>query len=202
VTSLALDLRRERSRRGLSQERMAAWLGVSVRQYQRWEGGWSAPRGHERERLRALLADSPAGDTALVAELTRLQDELEQARTELAGLRALLRLARIGAAEVGLAQLEQLRAHGGDLVAQRRRRVAGGRRLDDDVEAGAERSRPQAVQPAVGLLAEERDLAPLAHRQPRRARANGASGNAQSTRPRKSRAAGSSSGLTARSRPS
>jgi transcriptional regulator with XRE-family HTH domain len=91
MTSLALELRAERTRRRCSQERMAVAVGVSVRQYQRWEGGLSRPRRRERERLRALLEGPPAG---FADELTQLQREVELLRAEVADLRVRLRVAR------------------------------------------------------------------------------------------------------------
>lgn len=94
MTGLAFELRAERARRGLSQERMASALCVSLRQYQRWEGGGSAPRGHEREWLLASLGGPAAGDPGVAAELTALQREIQELRGDLAQVRARLQLLR------------------------------------------------------------------------------------------------------------
>lgn len=77
---------------------MAAALGVSLRQYQRWEGGGSAPRRHERERLLASLGRSAAGDPGVAAELTALQREIQELRGELAQVRTWLQVLRAGQA--------------------------------------------------------------------------------------------------------
>jgi hypothetical protein len=68
---------------------MAAWLGVSVRQYQRWEVGGSTPRGRECDRVRGALANRSA-DANIAAELTALHDEVQALRAEVASVRARL----------------------------------------------------------------------------------------------------------------
>jgi transcriptional regulator with XRE-family HTH domain len=88
--SVAETLAQERRARGLSQPQMASLLGVSLRQYQRWEHGLSAPRERQLERIGAVLAaqerDVARDVAALRAELGHLRAQIAEARRELASL--------------------------------------------------------------------------------------------------------------------
>lgn len=72
------------------QPRMADLLGVSLRQYQRWERGDSQPSVHAIERIRrALDAEHGREDTASIeAQVVALQAEIQALRAELAALRS------------------------------------------------------------------------------------------------------------------
>ena len=82
-----LDARR---RLELAQPRMAALLGVSLRQYQRWEAGTSTPREREWRRIiEKLQLDVSAHGS--FDTLTQLEHELAALRLQVDGLRAELR---------------------------------------------------------------------------------------------------------------
>ena len=68
------------------QPRMAELLGVSLRQYQRWERGVSMPRARDAARIRATLA-RPAHEPTLRAELAELRSQVDALRAELDLLR-------------------------------------------------------------------------------------------------------------------
>jgi transcriptional regulator with XRE-family HTH domain len=95
-TSLADLLREGRKRlgggdpRGLPQPRMADLLGVSLRQYQRWERGSSRPSARGLERIaRTLDAERQDDGTVLLAkQVESLQAELRALRSELDAIRA------------------------------------------------------------------------------------------------------------------
>jgi len=72
------------------QPRMAELLGVSLRQYQRWERGDSQPSLRAVERIRRTLAEEQGrDDTASIArQVESLQTELRALRAELDALRA------------------------------------------------------------------------------------------------------------------
>lgn len=72
------------------QPRMADLLGVSLRQYQRWESGDSHPSARAVERIRRMLAGEQAReDTAGIGEqVESLQSEIRALRAELDALRA------------------------------------------------------------------------------------------------------------------
>jgi transcriptional regulator with XRE-family HTH domain len=69
---------------------MAELLGVSLRQYQRWEHGISAPRERQLARIRGVLAAQGIGEAHDVAslrdEVAALRAELEATRAELDAL--------------------------------------------------------------------------------------------------------------------
>ena len=73
-----------------SQPRMADLLGVSLRQYQRWERGSSRPSARAVERIKRTLAEEPGRDdvAAIVERVESLQSELRSLRAELDALRA------------------------------------------------------------------------------------------------------------------
>ncbi len=76
------------------QPRMAELLGVSLRQYQRWERGVSNPRPRDAARIRATLlsGDVPAAEShELLHELSSLKRQLAELRAELDAVRARLR---------------------------------------------------------------------------------------------------------------
>jgi transcriptional regulator with XRE-family HTH domain len=73
------------------QPRMADLLGVSLRQYQRWERGSSRPSARALERIKQALAQEQARDAvpvldervlALVVELRALRAELDALRAQ------------------------------------------------------------------------------------------------------------------------
>lgn len=72
------------------QPRMADLLGVSLRQYQRWESGDSHPSARAVERIRRALAGEQArsGDAGIAERVESLQSEIRALRAELAALRA------------------------------------------------------------------------------------------------------------------
>lgn len=80
------------------QPRMADLLGVSLRQYQRWERGDSQPSLRAVERIRRTLAEEQAReDTAgvdlrleasIALQIESLQSEIRALRAELDALRA------------------------------------------------------------------------------------------------------------------
>lgn len=76
--------------RRFPQPRMAELLGVSLRQYQRWERGSSRPSARAVERIKQTLADDKSGGHMhdVVKQVTSLQIELRELRTELDALRA------------------------------------------------------------------------------------------------------------------
>lgn len=82
---MGATLVQERHARGLVQPQMADLLGVSLRQYQRWEHGSSVPRGRQLDRIRAVLGarTSDVGD-----EVAALREELSALRAEVAATRA------------------------------------------------------------------------------------------------------------------
>lgn len=96
TSSFADLLRDERSRLGggdptrFPQSRMAGLLGVSLRQYQRWEHGESRPTVAGIERIRRALAEHEAREApaGIVAQVESMQDEIRALRAELAALRA------------------------------------------------------------------------------------------------------------------
>lgn len=73
-----------------SQPRMAELLGVSLRQYQRWERGDCQPSTAAVERIRRLLAATRVGadEEWTVGRIASVQDEIRILRAELAALRA------------------------------------------------------------------------------------------------------------------
>ncbi|HWH05400.1 MAG TPA: hypothetical protein VNT23_03055 [Gaiellaceae bacterium] len=78
------------------QPRMADLLGVSLRQYQRWETGASQPPTRERERIldmlaRAELVEREPAPSPVHAELVALRRQVERLRSELDTLRSQLR---------------------------------------------------------------------------------------------------------------
>jgi DNA-binding transcriptional regulator YiaG len=74
------------------QPRMADLLGVSLRQYQRWERGASRPSARAVERIKRALAqdqEQSRDDTAsIVLQVESLQTEIRALRAELDALRA------------------------------------------------------------------------------------------------------------------
>lgn len=76
--------------RRFPQPRMADLLGVSLRQYQRWERGDSQPSAHAVERIRrALAAEGRREETAgIELRVEALQAEIRAIRAELAALRS------------------------------------------------------------------------------------------------------------------
>lgn len=89
--SASLALRLARTQLGLSQERMAHRLDVSLRQYQRWESGTTRPRPREWVRVRALLDGAPEVTAhGLESQVSALQAEVERLRGEVQRLRALV----------------------------------------------------------------------------------------------------------------
>lgn len=96
-TDLSELLRAERSRLGggdptrFSQPRMADLLGVSLRQYQRWEHGDSTPSSLAVERIRRRLEETrvpPEETETLEGRFESMQAEIRALRAELAELRA------------------------------------------------------------------------------------------------------------------
>ena len=90
VMGVGAMLLRERRERELAQPQMAELLGVSLRQYQRWEHGISAPRQRQLARIRTVLAEHRAGEAHDVAvlrgEVAALRAELQATRAELDAL--------------------------------------------------------------------------------------------------------------------
>lgn len=89
------ELRVLRRRLRLTQTQMADVLGVSLRQYQRWEHGTSAPHARELSRitnsLEVLAAGNGRGSGSEVERaLGDLRFELDRLRAEVAQLRALV----------------------------------------------------------------------------------------------------------------
>lgn len=76
--------------RRFPQPRMADLLGVSLRQYQRWERGDSHPSARAVERIRRTLADEQARDdtAGIVEQVESLQSEIRALRAELDALRS------------------------------------------------------------------------------------------------------------------
>lgn len=72
------------------QPRMAELLGVSLRQYQRWERGSSRPSARAVERIRRTLAEEQGRDdtASIVLQVESLQTEICALRAELDALRA------------------------------------------------------------------------------------------------------------------
>lgn len=75
------------------QPRMADLLGVSLRQYQRWERGASQPSARAVERIRRTLSEEQGRDgrdgiDGIVRQVESLQTELRALRAELDALRA------------------------------------------------------------------------------------------------------------------
>ena len=72
------------------QPRMADLLGVSLRQYQRWERGDSQPSLRAVERIRRTLAEEQVRDdtASIVLQVESLQTEIRALRAELDALRA------------------------------------------------------------------------------------------------------------------
>jgi len=97
---LALVLRQGRAALGggdatrFPQPRMADLLGVSLRQYQRWENGTSHPPARERDRILGMLerADLVRGrePSSLHDELATLRAQVDALRGEVAALRSRL----------------------------------------------------------------------------------------------------------------
>lgn len=89
-------LRDARSRLGVAQPRMAALLGISLRQYQRWEGGTSTPREREWVRIVQILeldVTAHGGSDATMKiehELAALRHQVDGLRSELRRLETLL----------------------------------------------------------------------------------------------------------------
>lgn len=71
------------------QPRMADLLGVSLRQYQRWERGASQPSARAVERIRRTLSEEQGRDgiDGIVRQVESLQTELRSLRAELDALR-------------------------------------------------------------------------------------------------------------------
>ena len=72
------------------QPRMADLLGVSLRQYQRWERGDSRPSSRAAERIvRTLATEEPAPVevASVVQQVEALQEEIRALRAELAAIR-------------------------------------------------------------------------------------------------------------------
>lgn len=93
--ALTADLLRLRRALRLSQSQMAAALNISLRQYQRWEHGTSAPRARELARIAdALVQLAPGNGRNSAFEVERalgeLGLELDALRAEVARLRALM----------------------------------------------------------------------------------------------------------------
>ena len=97
AADLAVALRNERAVLGggdatrFPQPRMAELLGVSLRQYQRWERGVSVPRPRDIERIVATLSRvDPKGafEQRLLLELATIKQELVELHAELDALRA------------------------------------------------------------------------------------------------------------------
>lgn len=76
--------------RRFPQPRMADLLGVSLRQYQRWERGDSHPSARAVERIRRTLAEERARDdtAGIVEQVESLQSEIRALRAELDALRS------------------------------------------------------------------------------------------------------------------
>lgn len=72
------------------QPRMADLLGVSLRQYQRWERGASQPSARAVERIKRTLAEDPGRDDvgSIVLQVELLRSEIRALRAELDALRA------------------------------------------------------------------------------------------------------------------
>ncbi len=73
------------------QPRMADLLGVSLRQYQRWERGSSHPSARAVERIERALAGKQARDEVAAAgngRVESLEAEIRALRAELDALRA------------------------------------------------------------------------------------------------------------------
>ena len=71
------------------QPRMAELLGVSLRQYQRWERGVSQPRPRDVARIKATLAGT-ARESDVLDELAELRRRVNALSSELQALRAQL----------------------------------------------------------------------------------------------------------------
>jgi transcriptional regulator with XRE-family HTH domain len=103
---LALVLREGRASLGggdakrFPQPRMAELLGVSLRQYQRWERGVSQPRPRDLERIVATLAGG--GTPAAPPEPGRLLEELASLRRQVNALRGELDTLRASLAALAL----------------------------------------------------------------------------------------------------
>lgn len=95
-TSIADVLREGRVQLGggdpkrFPQPRMADLLGVSLRQYQRWERGASQPSARAVERIKRTLAEGQSRDdtASIVQQVESLQTEIRALRAELDVLRA------------------------------------------------------------------------------------------------------------------
>jgi DNA-binding transcriptional regulator YiaG len=78
--------------RRFPQPRMADLLGVSLRQYQRWERGASQPSARAVERIKRALAQdqqqSREHTASIVLQVESLQIEIRALRAELETLRA------------------------------------------------------------------------------------------------------------------
>jgi transcriptional regulator with XRE-family HTH domain len=77
----------------LSQAAMAAALGVSLRQYQRWERGVSRPRAAQLRQITELMTrgsdvEGHVATDVSRTEFSRLQAEVEALRAELDRLRS------------------------------------------------------------------------------------------------------------------
>ncbi len=101
-TAIADVLRAGRVQRGggdpkrFPQPRMAELLGVSLRQYQRWERGSSLPSARAVERIKQTLADEQSREhlhDVVGTQVESLQSEMRALRAELDTLRASLRQA-------------------------------------------------------------------------------------------------------------
>lgn len=73
--------------RRFPQPRMAELLGVSLRQYQRWERGSSRPSARAVERIKQTLGEEQVYD-GFVRQVEALQIEIRSLRAELDALRA------------------------------------------------------------------------------------------------------------------
>ena len=71
------------------QPRMAELLGVSLRQYQRWETGASQPRPRDVARIKATLAGT-VREPDVLDELAELRRRVNALSSELQALRARL----------------------------------------------------------------------------------------------------------------
>jgi transcriptional regulator with XRE-family HTH domain len=85
TVAIGSEIRDARRRKGWTQADLAARLAVSMRTVSRWEGGASAPRFKERERLAELLGIPMLSAVSRHRRpATRPADFLEGVRTRIA----------------------------------------------------------------------------------------------------------------------